>query len=150
MEEPKAAARAPQSLALEGLEPLMEDQQGKVVVANFWATWCQPCVAEMPELARFYETYKDKPVTFLSLSVDTRRDFEAGKVQAFMDKHELPFPVYVIDSRDPDAVAVAMNIDWSGTLPATFVFDSKGELQEMFDGEVTADDLVKAVEPLLP
>lgn len=147
--EAAAPAAELKTLSVEEIRPLLEEQQGKVVVVSFWATWCVPCVEEMPELAKFYEAYRDKGVTFLSLSVDTPAAFEEGKVAAFVQKHELPFPVWVVTERDPAAVSSVMKADWGGTLPATFVYDSKGELVASFDTEVTSDELVAAVAPLL-
>jgi thiol-disulfide isomerase/thioredoxin len=144
-----AEPKAPTALSLEEFQALLEGALGQVAVVNFWATWCPPCVHEMPELAKFYNQYKDKGVVFLSISADSESDLNEGKVAAFMREHELPFEARVITSRDPSSFSVILKTEWSGTLPATFVYGPDGALAKAWEGEVTADDLAQVVDPLL-
>ena len=89
--------------------------KGKVVLVNFWATWCPPCIAEMPSIQALYEDYGDK-VTFLLVTSDGRE-----KVLPFMEEHQYTLPVYNALSQAPQAF-------YTKTIPRTFLLDKKGRI----------------------
>ena len=91
----------------------LADYKGKVVLINNWATWCPPCVAEMPSLVRLYPEYKDK-VVFLFVAQD-----KPEKVQMFLQKNTWDIPVYYMQSNPPAMLQ-------SSTIPATFIIDKNG------------------------
>jgi len=122
--------------------------RGAVVVVNFWATWCPPCVKEMPELARFHTEYSAKGVVFVSVSVD-HPDLIDESVRPFVKKHALPFAVLVLNESAPEQVGKALKVDWDGAVPATFVFDKDGALRKAWYEEIAFGDLAGAVDPLL-
>lgn len=121
---------------------------GTVVVVNFWATWCTPCVKEIPELVRFHAEYTPKGVVFVSVSVD-QPDLIGESVRPFVKKHALPFAVLVLDESAPERVGKALGVDWDGAVPATFVFDKDGALRKAWYKEIALGDLAGAVDPLL-
>ncbi len=103
------------------------DLKGKVVFLNFWATWCPPCLAEMPAVNKLYERYKNNPdVVFLL--VDADNDF--AKSQKYMDKKNYALPVFAVASHIPESI-------FKGSLPTTVVFDKEGRLS--YHGEGAAD-----------
>lgn len=126
------------------IRELIEAGEGGITVVNFWATWCPPCVKEMPELARFYEDYKDKGVTFLSFSAD-HHSTTKSTVVPFVNSYELPFPVHVMYLENPDELTEELPLDWDGALPATFVFGPDGSVAESWVGAVTYDILADQV-----
>lgn len=132
---------------VEKLKAAVDAARGKVLVMNFWATWCPPCVKEMPEFAEFHRKYSAKNVALLSVSADGH-DHVEKVVKPFMTSRKIPFPVHVIDAM-PDAVSAALKLDWEGGLPATFVFDAKGKLVKAWFEELTLNDLATVVDPLL-
>ena len=92
--------------------------KGKVVFVNYWATWCPPCIAEMPTINELYNKYKDdEHVAFIMVDVDN----DAPKASAFMQKHGYNLPLYTQTKQVPDSL---MN----GTIPTTLVFDKQGKL----------------------
>ena len=93
----------------------LEDYKGKIVFINFWATWCPPCIAEMPSIQKLYADYQDKMV-FLFVTTDS---FEIAK--AFMIKEDLTLPVYQSLSNPP----VEME---SSTIPATYLIEQSGNV----------------------
>lgn len=96
----------------------LADLEGKVIFLNFWATWCPPCLAEMPSVNKLYEKYKDdSEVVFLLVDADS--DF--AKAQAYMDRKKYALPVYNFASNLPETI-------FKGNLPTTVVFDKKGRL----------------------
>ncbi|SHH03214.1 TlpA family protein disulfide reductase [Flagellimonas flava] len=89
--------------------------ENEVVLVNFWATWCPPCVAEMPSLARLHSDYKDR-VIFAFVASD-----EKIKVSKFLDKKGYSFPVYFENTKTPDVLV-------SSSIPATYILDKKGKV----------------------
>ena len=104
------------------------DFSGKVLVLNFWATWCGPCVAEMPSLSRLREATSDVEV---ALACVTREP--VAKVRAFLDKREFDLPIYVLDGDVPECFK-------SRGIPATFVLDKKGTIVLRHFGAAAWDD----------
>lgn len=96
----------------------LKDLEGKVVFLNFWATWCPPCLAEMPSINKLYQQFgDDKEVVFLLIDADG--DFV--KAQRYMDRKQYKMPVYTFASEIPKEI-------FSGSLPTTVVFDKKGRV----------------------
>ncbi len=92
--------------------------EGKVIFLNFWATWCPPCLAEMPSINTLYKQFgSDEDVVFLL--VDADGDFK--KAQAYMDRKKYKMPVYTFASDLPKQL-------YSGSLPTTIVLDKKGRI----------------------
>jgi thiol-disulfide isomerase/thioredoxin len=93
----------------------LQEAKGKVVLINFWATWCPPCIAEMPSLQKLYDDYKDK-VTFLFVTGDGLSD-----INPFMEKREYSFEVYRPESKYPAVFNVT-------SIPRTFLIDKEGNI----------------------
>jgi peroxiredoxin len=104
--------------------------RGRVVVLNFWATWCPPCVAEMPSLERLHRALGQDGLAVLGVSVD--EDDEA--LARFVAKAGLTFPIL----RDPGG-AVAWNAYGTASYPATFVIDASGRIQDSYLGAAEWD-----------
>ncbi len=96
----------------------MEDLKGKVVFMNFWATWCPPCIAEMPSIQKLYDKVKDdKDIIILTVEVEGKRD----KVAKFMERKNLSLPVVYPNSTIPTEF-------FNGSLPTTVILDKKGNI----------------------
>lgn len=132
-------------VTIDEMRPLIKAGGKSHVVVNLWATWCPPCVTEMPALAKFYETYKDRGVTFLSFSADDPSAIDE-RVRLFVNSYEIPFPVWVMDSAEPDALNAAFGLGWDGLFPTTFLFRPDGTLAQRWEGEVTYETLSEAVD----
>jgi peroxiredoxin len=104
--------------ALDGQSLRLQEQRGKVVLVNFWATWCPPCVQEMPLLETLYQSLRQRPFVVWAVAMKENRD----KVAPFMDKHQLGFPALL----DTDG-AVSARYGVRG-LPATYLIDCTGNL----------------------
>jgi thiol-disulfide isomerase/thioredoxin len=91
------------------------EAQHKVVIINFWATWCPPCIAEMPSLQDLYNDYKDQVVFVFVTSEGTE------KVTPFMDKNNYNLPIYNMMSREPDLLSTQ-------SIPTTYLINKKGEI----------------------
>jgi thiol-disulfide isomerase/thioredoxin len=122
--------------------------RGTVVVVNVWATWCPPCVAEMPEFARFYAETKRPDVTFISVCANAP-DTISAEVKPFLEKNKITFSVSVLSNADPVTIGKATGAEVSGAMPLTLVYDRAGKLQKMLEESVTFDSLMALVKPLL-
>ncbi len=120
----------------------LKENQGAPVLVNVWATWCPPCVAEMPELARFHEAHGEK-VAFLSVSVDDPAKAEE-RVKSFAEAKRLPFHVYVLDETDPDRLGEALGLEWDGAVPVTVLYDARGRIVKTWSGQTTFEALDEA------
>lgn len=122
--------------------------KGQVAVVNFWATWCGPCVAEMPELSRFYKDFSPRGVQFFSLSVD-HPDTVEDRVRPFGEAHHLPFPITVLDAPDPEAVDEAFSLEIGGAVPATVVYAPDGSEAAVWYEQISYEMLAETVSGLL-
>jgi peroxiredoxin len=95
----------------------LQDQRGKVVLINFWATWCPPCLKEMPDLQALYDKYKDQGFLVLSIS-----DEEAAKVAPFIVERKISYPVLLDPGRKVNDAFVVEGI------PKSFVYNREGKL----------------------
>lgn len=102
---------------LEGKIWHLHDLQGKVVLVNFWATWCPPCRKEMPDLQALYDKYKDRGLVILAIS-----DEDAGKVQPFIADRHISYPVMLDPGRKVNDLYQVEGI------PKTFVYDRNGKM----------------------
>jgi len=98
--------------------------RGRVLVVNFWATWCEPCRAELPSLARVWKEAKGSFDVVL-VSADSLR-LKDSVVPAVLDGLSLPFPCYIESSDDPQRFIDAVDPRWEGELPHTIVYDRTG------------------------
>jgi thiol-disulfide isomerase/thioredoxin len=135
------------------IHQVIDAERGNVIVINFWATWCPPCIKEMPELTKFWRDFDGKGVRFLSISADHHSTKDSAVVP-FMNSYEIPFPVRIMYVDNPDEIAEELPLtwedrQWDGVLPATFIFNRDGKQVWSTVGEVTRDLLAEKVKPLL-
>lgn len=108
-------------LNFEQLEPRLHTESDTVWVVNFWATWCAPCVAELPYFEALHQQYKDKKVQVLLISLDHKSQV-AARVVPFLEKHRLSPEVLVLSEKDPNLWVPRVSEDWTGSLPGTLIF----------------------------
>jgi thiol-disulfide isomerase/thioredoxin len=132
----------------DGLKKAIASEKGHVVVVNFWATWCIPCVQEFPALVHIQRRYGRDGLVVFAVSADVRRDVP-GKVLPFLRRQHADFPQYLQHSEDPQDFIDAFDPSWYGDLPRTFIYDRSGHLvKELANGQ-TERSFAGAVVPLL-
>jgi thiol-disulfide isomerase/thioredoxin len=107
------------------LEKIINANNKDIFVINFWATWCGPCLAELPDFQHFYEKNTNKNIKLLLVSFDFTTELE--KVNKFLAKKNLKPPVYLINETDQNAFINRVSPKWEGTIPATWFVNSKNK-----------------------
>lgn len=129
----------------QGLRQLIHERAGRILLLNVWATWCKPCVEEFPKLIRLQHTYRDSLVDIIAISVDYP-DEVASKILPFLDSLGVTFTVLVSDIPKPEDLIKTLNPAWSGSVPATFVFDRHGQRRAFLLGQKNFETFKDAVD----
>ena len=137
--------------AAQVLHPLDEDvfnrtlaaNKGKVVLFDFWATWCDPCRAELPELVKLERKWRGRGLVLLTVSADEPEQ-EAAALQ-FLLKTGVRLPAYVKHVKNDEAFIDSIDQKWSGALPGLFLYDRAGRKVASFIGETDIAEIEKAV-----
>jgi len=128
-------------------QKLISDSKGKVLLIDFWATWCAPCLEELPQLVALERKYVAKGLKLITVSVDDEEDREAAL--KFLRKHRVSPPAYLKKVADDDRFITFVDKNWSGAVPALFLFDRNGKLVRSFIGEADLKAVEKAILSLL-
>jgi thiol-disulfide isomerase/thioredoxin len=112
-------------------------------VVNFWATWCDPCVKEIPAFQQEVKKYANRKVKFIYVSMNATR--EVGKVQNFVDNQNLGPIVLLLNAGNPNDWIDKIDSSWSGTIPATVMYKSRKKIY-FREGEFTSESLDKVIQ----
>ena len=128
------------------LETYLEKDQNKLVLVNFWATWCKPCVEELPDFLQLDEELKGENFKMVLVSLDFSNQIEK-RVIPFVNKHNITASVIVLD--DPDANTWINKVDpsWDGAIPVSLVLH-KGK-KEFHEGILNYEQLNNLIIPKL-
>ena len=121
-----------------GFEPLINKDDGKTYIVNFWATWCKPCIEELPAFEAVNTKYGDKGVEVVLVSLDFSDKLES-KVVPFVKKHGLKSDIVLLDDVDSNTWIPKVSEDWSGAIPATLIYNKKG--RKFYEGSFTYEEL---------
>jgi len=124
-------------------ERMADEKTGKIRVFNFWATWCAPCVKEMPYFQRLKAEDEDIELIFISLD-DGRRP---ERVTDFMKKRNITSPVYLLNDVDYNQWIDKVDPEWSGAIPATLFVKPNG-VRSFFEGEMSYEELKTMINQL--
>lgn len=111
--------------------------KGKVIIANFWATWCPPCRAEIPDFVEFYNRTKSKGLEIIGFSVDalTGGPATADEIRPFVRMNRMTYPVVIA------SVKIVGDFDPGDAIPATFIIDREGRIRHKQVGGIDLDSL---------
>ena len=119
---------------LDGQPQPMTQWEGQLVVVNFWATWCPPCVEEMPDLQRVHDEYRSRGVAVVGLGIDS-----PSALRRFRDDHQLKLPLYAAGAAGSELGRTLGN--GSGALPYTLLIDRKGRIVRAHLGQIRPAEL---------
>lgn len=111
-----AAAEGIEKVGEQDLRGIIDSSKGKVLIVNFWATWCSPCVKEFPGLIRVRKEFAESDLTIVGISVD----YNPRPVEAFVKQNEVNFPILI----DDGSISTMLDI---GSIPRTLIYDRQGK-----------------------
>jgi peroxiredoxin len=132
-----------QKISPSGLAELLKNPTDKLMLINFWATWCGPCVVEYPEFIEIQRMYGARDFQFVSLSMDNPN--QEDKVLKFLKSKYSAVPNYLIDTEDKYAVIDVVGNEWDGSLPITLLIEPGGKIAFKKMGEIKALELKRAI-----
>jgi thiol-disulfide isomerase/thioredoxin len=130
----------------DGLEPLINKTDNNIHIVNFWATWCAPCVKELPYFETINANYKDKGVDVLLVSLDFPKTYDT-KLKPFIIKKNLKSKVIALDDTNQNRWIPAIDQSWSGALPATIIYNSTK--RHFYERSFTQEELEKELKQFL-
>src|SRR5215210_1906926 len=148
------AAKQPKPVAVvsaidtEALKGLLTQQRQLPLLVNFWATFCDPCRDEFPDLVKIDKDYRPHALEFVTVSLDDMSDIKSS-VPKFLDSMKATMPAYLLNASDPEPAINLVDRKWRGDLPATFLYNEKGEVVYRHIGRVDPEQLREAMEKLV-
>jgi thiol-disulfide isomerase/thioredoxin len=132
----------------EEMQALLKRDGNHPLLVNYWATWCDPCRDEFPDLVSIDKAYRAKGLDFIAITLDDLADINT-EVPKFLRSMKATMPVYLLNVPDPDPAIHSVDPGWSGALPATFLYNNKGELVHKQLGRIKPDELRTAIEKVI-
>ncbi|MCR9183115.1 MAG: redoxin domain-containing protein [Flavobacteriaceae bacterium] len=130
----------------DGFEYMLDFNDEKTYVVNFWATWCKPCIKELPYFEELGDKYKDVGVEVILVSLDFPENIESH-VLPFIERHNLKSKVVLLDDVDSNRWIPLVSEEWSGAIPATVIYNKNG--RKFYERTFTYDELVTELNTLL-
>ena len=129
-----------------GFEKFLQKKDGKTYVVNFWATWCAPCIKELPYFEKLNQEYKNDGVEVLLVSLDFPHLYDT-KLKPFISENKLQSKVVALNDVDMNTWIPKVNEDWSGSIPATVIY--KNDESKFYEQSFTYEGLKTEVDEFL-
>ena len=140
-------SQKPETIKLGQLKEIISAKSGKIQIINFWATWCGPCVKELPLFEKLTATGpNDVKVTLVSLDLDL--DPDPQNVYRFVERKKLRSEVLLLDEADPNSWISQIDRAWTGALPATIIINQKTGERKFIGKELSEGELEKHIEDI--
>lgn len=142
------SAQKPEVIKITQLEQRMNAANDTTYIVNFWATWCKPCVEELPDFEKINAKYADRKVKVLLVSMDFSEDLEK-KVIPFLVKKQLRSEVMLLDEVNGNYFIPKVDESWTGAIPATLIRNRSKGFNEFFEKKVTFELMEERLEKIL-
>lgn len=129
-----------------GFKKFLNKKDNNIYVINFWATWCAPCVKELPSFEKLNETYANKNVKVILVSLDFPHLYE-NKLKPFIISKKLKSRVIALDDADMNSWIPQVDASWSGSIPATIIY--KNDTSKFFEQSFSFEELETELKPFL-
>lgn len=127
---------------------IRNNKSDTLYIINFWATWCKPCVEELPYFEKLGETYRGEKIKILLVSTDMRKELN-GRLKDFVNSRQLKQQVLFMNEVNADKWIDLVNPKWSGAIPATWMVRGSTGLNHFKEGEFTQEELNALVKQFL-
>jgi len=135
-------------IKLSDLQEIIQSPSEKIRVINFWATWCAPCIKELPYFEKLNQD-RSSEVEVILVSMDLDLDQNPDKVYKFVARREIKSKVLLLNESDPNSWINQIDERWSGALPATLIINPKTGQRKFIGKELQEGELDKVIEELL-
>ena len=141
------SAQEIRSVKVTELEKIISDSK-KPVLFNFWATWCKPCLEEIPYFQEVVGGYSKDSVELVLVSVDYKEEYPKGLADV-AKKRKFTAPIIWLNETNADYFCPRIDKNWSGACPATLLINNKTGYRKFIEGQITKDDLKKLVSEMI-
>lgn len=124
------------------VQKILENKESEIVIINFWATWCAPCVAELPVFDKYFS---EKPANTAMYLINLDFVDKISRVKSFIKRKNLQPPVLLLDETDYNTWIDKVDSSWEGAIPATLVLNTKTGKRKFVGKELTDDDLQQII-----
>lgn len=136
-------------IKFEDLQHTMNKANDSTLVVHFWATWCKPCIEELPHFEELAQEYRTKKVIFLLVSLDFVNDIHT-KVEPFLLKNSIKSQVVVLDEPDYNSWIESIDKEWSGAIPATLIINTTMRKRNFTEGAINIPQFISTLKSMLP
>jgi thiol-disulfide isomerase/thioredoxin len=140
------SAQEIKKIKITDLEKTIKESKTPLVV-NFWATFCIPCIEEIPYFQETVKKYKKEKVTLLLVSIDMREDYP--KIKSFAAKKKFTAPIVWLNETNADYFCPKVDKSWSGAIPATLFINNKTGYRKFYEEQIKEDKLEKEIMAIL-
>ena len=134
-------------MKIEELEKIITETKSPLIV-NFFATWCKPCIEELPYFLEEFNNHKKDSLQFLMVSLDFKESFPQ-KILAFAKKRKVNAPIVWLDETDADIFCPRVDAKWSGAIPATLFINPKTGYRKFYEDQLSHEQLKKEIMAIL-
>ncbi len=131
-------------IKLSRLNDFLSRNNDTTYVINFWATWCQPCVKELPVFDSLYLSFRDKKIKIILVSLDNVKELER-KVIPFVHQRRIKPEVLLLDETDYNKWIDRVEPSWGGAIPATLIYNYRNRFRKFIEGETDFKELSRMV-----
>ena len=136
-------------IKFEDLQKQINKVSDTTLIVHFWATWCKPCIEELPNYERLSQEFNKRKIRFLLVSMDFPKDLK-DKVEPFIAKNNINSEVVLLDEPDYNAWIDEIDKDWSGTIPATLMVNLTMRKRIFFEGQAKMDKFLEELKEMTP
>lgn len=144
----RAHSQQVEVVGIEKVEQLLQNQSDTIHVVNFWATWCAPCVKELPDFLQLSQNYKNNNVRLWLVSMDFQSAIST-KLMPFLQARNITHPVWLLNNTDYDTWISRVDADWQGNIPFTLIFNNRRNKRVTINGATNYLELEKVIDELL-
>jgi thiol-disulfide isomerase/thioredoxin len=136
-------------IKFEDLRKMMNHVSDTTLVVHFWATWCKPCVEELPNFEKLSKEFYPKKIRFVMVSMDFPKDIK-DKVIPFITKNNINSEVVLLNEPDYNAWIDDVDKEWSGTIPATLILNLTMRKRVFFEGQANLSKFIEELKEMTP
>ena len=136
------------TVKLDALTSLLNNDADSVYVINFWATWCKPCIEELPYFEEATSAFAQKNVRVILVSLDSPAELERVLLP-FVKKKELKSEILLLDEQNPNEWIDTIEPDWTGSLPATIILRNRIKKRVFFEKQLEKEELFATIQSMM-